>query len=416
MSKWEDFNSTKPLPITNTTLKSNTKEVLPVSKDKSKWDKFNQTSEFTFAPVPPKPTLGQKVGNVAKEIGKAIASPVVTTVARPIQAGAALAGVPTEKIDKFTLGGLIAPTPKSSQDVWKDVGRAAQTVALGLPFGKISKGISAATMTGKVTPQALKVSQNIGKLGAGAIEGGAFGYGMGMEETGKPFSTESLKQTGIGAGLGGVLPPVLGTVGKMFQKSKVAPKIIEKIAPKIETKLEPKLKAVEIDGGIGKLHGPREAIPQGSNIKAKSPVKLAEKTYQKFDDMFDEVADREYKKSTVNEWWQKSEKTFQANKVDDIIDTIYDNTKAFEDGLPKEAMRKFLQLNKDKLTTKQKKRIINKLVTSEAAAEMRASQIFMDDGFEYAADKNKIIQDKIKKSGYTQKSILKFLDDNQCPI
>lgn len=109
-------------------------------------------------------------------LAKGIIEPVATMVARPIQAGAELLGASEEDVNKATkniAGDWIAPVPHNFGDVTKDVGRAAETVALGMPVGTIGK---AATM------------------------GAVAGAGAGLESTGK--LEDAAKQGAIGAGLG----------------------------------------------------------------------------------------------------------------------------------------------------------------------------------------------------------------------
>lgn len=96
-------------------------------------------------------------------------------------------------------GGVIAPTPENFKDVKKDVGRAAQTVALGL----------------------------------GPVSGGAlFGAGSSVEQGNDILSIETAFNTVLGAGAGKVLDligkPLLNASGKVI--GKITPETLKKVA------------------------------------------------------------------------------------------------------------------------------------------------------------------------------------------
>jgi hypothetical protein len=238
-------------------------------KNKAEAPKSKKNSSFISAsdfksklPKKKKSTLG-KVASGVGEVAKAIVSPVATTVARPFQAAAMLGGASTEDIDKFTLGGLIAPTPKSGGDVIKDVGRSIQTAAFGLPvtkstslFNKTINPISTKVGTSiigsnKLTPQAIKSAKLPSTAIGTAIEGGIFGLGADLEQG------SSGKNTLLGAGIGGALPYVGAGLSKAFGKttSKGAGKVPEVIP---ETKVKtPTAKPVT-----------EEVIPTTKTVKA----------------------------------------------------------------------------------------------------------------------------------------------------
>lgn len=216
-------------------------------KNKAEAPKSKKNSSFISAsdfksklPKKKKSTLGRVASGIG-DVAKAIVSPVATTVARPFQAAAMLGGASTEDIDKFTLGGLIAPTPKSGGDVIKDVGRSIQTAAFGLPvtkstslFNKTINPISTKVGTSiigsnKLTPQAIKSAKLPSTAIGTAIEGGIFGLGADLEQG------SSGKNTLLGAGIGGALPYVGAGLSKAFGKttSKVAP-VIEKTTTKTD--------------------------------------------------------------------------------------------------------------------------------------------------------------------------------------
>ena len=95
------------------------------STGKIDFNKFGKASTSYTAPVQPE----------ADGIVKSLVRPVATMVARPVQLGAAIAGVDEDTLDKFSkekLGGYVAPVVRNMDDFTKEVGRAAQTVSFGL--------------------------------------------------------------------------------------------------------------------------------------------------------------------------------------------------------------------------------------------------------------------------------------------
>lgn len=114
--------------------------------------------------------------NFLTSLAKGIVEPVATMVARPLQAGAELLGASEEDVNKATkniAGDWVAPVPHNFGDVTKDVGRAAQTVALGMP----AKGILGAAAMGATSGAGAGLEQT-GTL-EGAAKGGLFGAGAG---------------------------------------------------------------------------------------------------------------------------------------------------------------------------------------------------------------------------------------------
>lgn len=242
---------------------------IPVNRAAITSNSYTPVNRAASLPKKKKSTLG-KVASGIGDVAKAIVSPVATTVARPFQAIAMLGGASTEDIDKFTLGGLIAPTPKSGGDVIKDVGRSIQTVALGLPttkatklFGATVKPISssvAPAMIGssKLTPKAVKTANVLSKSVGLGTEGAIFGAGAGLEKG------ELGKNVAMGAGIGAALPIIGAGLSKAFGKttSRGAGKVPEVIP---ETKVKtPTAKPTE------------EVIPTTKTVKANEvPVKVA---------------------------------------------------------------------------------------------------------------------------------------------
>jgi hypothetical protein len=143
--------------------------------------------------------------NTLKNLAKGIFSAPVTTVARPFQAVAAIAGASNDQIDEFSqnlpiVGGLIADAPDTMSDVKKDVGRAAQTVALG--------------------------------TGAPIAGGALFGAGASLEQGNDLISAETAFNAATGGAAGKVLQwvgkPILNASGKVV--GTITPQMIKDAA------------------------------------------------------------------------------------------------------------------------------------------------------------------------------------------
>lgn len=173
-------------------------------------------------------------GNALADFAKSIFSAPATIVARPFQAVAAIGGASNQQIDEATkkipiLGDLIAPTPNTYADVGKDIGRAAQTVALG--------------------------------TGAPIAGGALFGAGASLEQGNDLLSTQTAFNTVLGAAGG----KILGLVGKPLLNA--AGKVVGTITPKI-------LKDVAAGGSeaITKFAADHQLL---GGIAAKPSAKLA---------------------------------------------------------------------------------------------------------------------------------------------
>lgn len=136
-------------------------------------------NEQKQVPTAPKQTFGSAIQNIqeqqpapeavpekkdgfGKSLLKSLVKSPLTMLARPIQAGFALAGVPAEKIDKVTkdiAGDYVAPTPKSVGDVGKDVLRGAETVATGYSAVKGTKALTGVLKGGPAlkSPEVVKI-------------------------------------------------------------------------------------------------------------------------------------------------------------------------------------------------------------------------------------------------------------------
>lgn len=185
---------------------------------------------------------GRVAADAGAEILKGLLSPVYTMIARPFQAGAELAGVSDEKVNKFSqkyTGGLIVPTPQNIRDFKKDVGRAIETIALGIPAesigGKVGSKLIGAKKLTKANILQTKIMSNIV---ADTLAGSIFGAGYGLEqgENTKGVLKETAKG-GVIAGLGG---QVLRGIGRGLSKKPVAPQVVEEVVPEnIQTKVTP---------------------------------------------------------------------------------------------------------------------------------------------------------------------------------
>lgn len=140
-----------------------------------------------------------------KEFAKSIFTAPATLIARPFQAGAELLGADADAVDAATkkvplFGSLVAPVPRNAGDVEKDVGRAAQTVALG--------------------------------TGAPIAGGALFGAGASLEQGNDLLSVKTALNAALGAGGGKILEwigkPILNAAGKVV--GTVTPQILKDVA------------------------------------------------------------------------------------------------------------------------------------------------------------------------------------------
>ena len=199
----------------------------------------NNPSSTAATPQQPEESLGSKLWGVAKDI----ASPVATMIARVPQAGAALAGVSNEDIDKWTeanmgkigLDGLIAPTPKNFSDLPKDIGRGIETVGFG--------------------------------VGGPAKAGATLGLGYSMEQ-GNPILSGDTALNVAGGAVGGKLLDVAG---------KVASPLVGALATKTGLMpggvLEKSYQAAK--GKVAKAY--EDSLPLTSSQRAKEANLLAKK-------------------------------------------------------------------------------------------------------------------------------------------
>lgn len=174
------------------------------------------------APAPSQGTNPSLLGSAASAIGqgafslfKGITSPLVTMLARPVQAVAELAGASPEQVNAFSAkvpiygenGAL--NVPQNGSDVMKDVGRGVETAALGL----------------------------------GPVAGGAaFGAGNAVEQGNSPLSLNTAAQAALGAVGGKVLDVAAPYLAK--SASIVAPKVVKNAFGAIAERAAPAAQAV----------------------------------------------------------------------------------------------------------------------------------------------------------------------------
>lgn len=418
----------------------------------------------------PKPTLGSRAKEVAGEVVKSIVKPVATTLARPVQAVAALSGATADEIDAYTkskVGDYVAPTPRNTSDVVKDVGRAAETV-LTVPLGGTAlKALKLGTQAAK----GAKVTQTLGQVaGTSALEGAGYGAGYALEQGGTETTAKDfLKETAIGGAVGAVAPVAIKAVGKFFggkaskvpeiipeTKTNVAPVVreVEEVIPTGKVKEQPdlikQLVGLQIraenpkkdvikkllDGGLDEKEANSlydemyaKIVPEAPKVTPETPKvtkKLKEKDYEDFDSNYKDtpIEDRVYIKSTVDNWVAKGEevlgKAKSENTIDNLIDIVQKRPGTTEIiGLPNEALRKILQRD-ETLTTAQQYRLKNTLSGSESGAELRAMQIdnssgIVQDKWSYIKGVEAKLKEKLNTGKFTNKSIINKLDDLECP-
>lgn len=126
------------------------------------------------------PISTQPKENFLTSLAKGLIEPVATLAARPIQLGAELLGATPEEVNQATqniAGDFVAPVPQNAQDVLKDVGRGAQTVAYGLPVGGVADALKLGALAGGGS--GLEQSGTLGGALGGAATGAALGGVLG---------------------------------------------------------------------------------------------------------------------------------------------------------------------------------------------------------------------------------------------
>lgn len=160
--------------------------------------------DFTKYGTPSSVQNSTQVPPKQEGIIKSLIKAPLTMIARPIQAVAELAGASPESVNTATkkiAGDFVAPVPQNFSDVGKDIGRGAETVALGL----------------------------------GPVSGGAlFGAGNSLEQGNNLLSTQTAFETVLGAAGGKVLDlvgkPLLNAAGKVV--GKITPDVLKTVVSK----------------------------------------------------------------------------------------------------------------------------------------------------------------------------------------
>lgn len=172
-------------------------------------------------PAPSEPGIGEK-------IVKGLFSAPATIVARPLQAAAVATGdvvgqdirPEVEAFSQKASGGLVAPMPQNFKDVQKDVGRAAETVALG--------------------------------TGAPIAGGALFGAGASLEAGNDLLSAQTAVDAALGAAGGKVAEwvgkPLLDATGKVV--GAITPTIIKDVASRGADAVQEFARANKLLGGI----------------------------------------------------------------------------------------------------------------------------------------------------------------------
>ena len=199
---------------------SDTTETTP-SKGKINFNKFGKSGTYTSkTPVSDPNKEGMLMG-----MAKGLVSAPATLLARPIQAAESIYDVATKGLavpePDLTVAGIEAP--KNIGDIKKDVGRAAQTIALGIGEAP---------------------------LAAGAL----FGGGSSLEQGNDLASMETLTSTLVGMGMGKALDlvgkPLINTAGKVI--GTITPKTLKEVANKGAGAVEDFMAQHELLGGIAK--------------------------------------------------------------------------------------------------------------------------------------------------------------------
>ena len=190
-----------------------------------------------------------------KKIFRAATEPVVTLLARPVQLVKALGGATEEEqAVKLPFYGKIK-SPTKAKDVLADIGRAAETVSLGIGGG----GVKTVVQTGLkgLIKEGVKEGAIVG-LKTGALTG--FGQGLEVaseEEPSKAFATV-FGSTALGAGLGLASGGVFGATTPIVARGVSGLKSLTNIAD-LEQKLadgyrkilNPTSRQVKVDSRFG---------------------------------------------------------------------------------------------------------------------------------------------------------------------
>ena len=159
--------------------------------------------------------IASTIGQGAFSLFKGATSPLVTMLARPLQAAAEIAGASPEQVNAFSAkvpiygenGAL--NVPQNAGDILKDVGRGVETAALGL---------------------------------APVAGGAAFGFGSSLEQGNSPISLNTAAQTALGAAGGKVLDVASPYIAKGI--SAITPNVVKNAFGAVAEKATPALESV----------------------------------------------------------------------------------------------------------------------------------------------------------------------------
>lgn len=168
------------------------------------------------------------IGNTIGGVVKSVASPIATMLARPIQAGAELLGASPEEVNKISndlSGGLVAPVPQNFEDVKKDVGRAGETVALGL--GPVAGGALFGAGNSVEQGNNILSGQTALQAGVGGLTGAALQAASPLISKGFSAITPKFIKQGIGA-VGDAIAPAANAVSDFADKTQILPGPISK--------------------------------------------------------------------------------------------------------------------------------------------------------------------------------------------
>lgn len=130
--------------------------------------------------VQPEQKSAENNDGLLASLFRGVTQPVVTMLARPVQAAAELAGATENQVNEASSkipfygerGNL--DVPRNTTDVVKDVGRGAQTVALGMPVASIPQAIATGAVSGAGSGLESEGTAE------GALKQGALGAGLGL--------------------------------------------------------------------------------------------------------------------------------------------------------------------------------------------------------------------------------------------
>lgn len=258
-------------------------------------------SKYGTAVAAPQPQVQPEQKN--SFVGNLVKAPL-TTLARPFQAGAELLGASAEDVNTVSnklSGGLVAPVPQNAADVKKDIGRAGQTVALGL----------------------------------NPVAGGAlFGAGNSLEQGNDLLSVQTAFQAALGAGGGKVIDmvgkPLFDAAGKVV--GSITPQILKDVAGKGAGAIAEFAAQHKMPGVVSKIAGGIESGANKLESTVNKPFDLAatavKNMTKKSEQQIEESILSKYEKGVKPSLGTKTTPTKLQNYRDDVVNavkTIKDN-------------------------------------------------------------------------------------------